>query len=220
MDISRFARNNAGLILDVVQGTPEWHALRRGKITGTAVHSLIAGGQGMDTVVKNLLIDRVSSSAGSDYKSAAMERGNLLEDEARKIFEIYLFDERKVLEVGAIIHPKIKNFMISPDGLYSEYGLIEIKCLEAKNYIDHYIEYKKNPSGFKFLEPKYNTQVQAGLSCSKNDHAVGIIYNPDFSGNEYIEFYIEPDLAFIGMIEDKVSEAEFMANEYFKRYFS
>lgn len=201
-----YCRNEQGII-NISQGSSEWLELRRGKITGTRAHTVLVNGKGLNTLIDELVIEMLSVSSTEPYKSHSMQRGNDLEPLAREAFSIAELDYREVIEVGCVIHPKIKDFMISPDGLFSEYGLLEIKCFESKNYFEHLKAYKNDPFGFKFLDNKYNTQVQAGLSCTGNDFAKGVIYNPDFIGNEYIEFHIERDEKTIKLIEEITEEA-------------
>lgn len=216
--MSKFARNEAGLILDVVQGSPEWLTLRRGKITGTMAHAIWVGGKSASDAVDLLVIEEVSTAEIGLVKTKAMKRGNALEDEARSMFEIAKADRRDVLQVGGINHKSISDFFISPDGLYKDYKNLEIKCLEAKNFYEHLKAFRDKPASFRFLDDSYNTQVQAGLSCSGNDATTCVIYNPDFPDHEYIEFDIERNDQFIRILEEKIEEALYNKSQLIKRY--
>jgi len=213
----KICRNESGIISDVAQGSEEWLSLRRGKVTGTRAHTVLCNGKGVQTLIDELVIELLSERQES-FKSAAMMRGNELEPQARRAFEIAEFEERKVYEVGCVMHPTIKDFMISPDGLFEEYGILEIKCFEAKNYFEHLKAFKSNPSGFTFLDKKYITQVQAGLSCTQNDFARCVIYNPDFLGNEYIEFGIERDESVISQLEELTEEVIYKRDEILREF--
>lgn len=213
----KICRNESGIIIDVAQGSEEWLNLRRGKVTGTRAHTVLCNGKGSQTLVDELVIELMSEPKES-YKSAAMIRGSELEVYARKAFEIAEFERREVVEVGCVMHPSIRDFMISPDGLFQDYGLLEIKCFEAKNYFEHLRDYKRDPSGFTFKDKKYITQVQAGLCCTQNDFARCVIYNPDFYGNEYIEFEIERDEKTISLLEELVQEVIYKRDEILKEF--
>ena len=72
---------------DVIQGTPEWHELRKGKMTG--MHGAAIGnyGKGLETycrkVVRGMFIEEPPG-----YVSKDMERGNELEPIARQVLRI------------------------------------------------------------------------------------------------------------------------------------
>lgn len=209
--MSKFLKNIKGLV-DVEQGSQEWLDRRKGKITGTRAHTALVNGKGLETLIDQLVIELISHSSEESYKSAAMIRGNELEPIAREAFEVAELDFREAKTVGCIMHPTLKNFMVSPDFLFEDYGVGEIKCFEAKNYYEHWKAFKSNPSKFTFLDKKYITQVQANLACTQNDHAVGIIFNPDFYNREYIEFVIERDEKTISLLEEIIEEVDFKVN--------
>lgn len=192
-----------GNIIDIPQGSSEWLELRRGKVTGTAAHTVLTFGKGKDTLIDRLVVESISKANFNGFKSDAMKRGNELEPIAASEFLIRN-GFPNVIEVGMIQHERIKDFMVSPDRLVEPYQGLEIKCFEAKNYYEHLKAYKEDPNNFKFLDNQYNTQVQACLACTGNDLWYGVIYNPDFEGNEYIQFEIKRDEAMIAELEEKV----------------
>lgn len=192
-----------GKIIDVPQGSSEWLELRRGKVTGTACHTILEFGKGKDTFIEKLVIESISTTDLEWYKSRSMRRGNELEPEASLEFEIRN-GFPSVVEVGMVQHERIDGFLVSPDRLVEPYKGLEIKCFEAKNYYEHLKAYKADRKNFKFLDNQYNVQVQACLACTGNDIWYGVIYNPDFTGNEYIQFEIERNEAMIAELEEKV----------------
>lgn len=198
--------NRKGTIINVEQGSSEWLELRRGKITGTSASTVLTFGKGLDTLIDKLVIEMISKANTEVFKSEAMVRGSELESIARTEFEIRNgFCE--AVEVGMVQHDRIKDFLVSPDGLLAPYSGIEIKCFEAKNYYEHLKAFKENPKDFNFLEKKYRVQVQACLACTGNDHWNVVIYNPDFEGNEYIQFTIERDEDMVSELEEKIEQA-------------
>ena len=204
-----------GKIINVEQGSSEWLDLRRGKITGTSAHTVLVFGKGKDTLVDQLVIEMISKADFNQFKSDAMKRGNELEPLASDEFEIRNgFPE--VHQIGMIQHERISDFIVSPDRIVEPYLGLEIKCFGAKNYYEHLVSYKKDPLNFKFLENQYNTQVQACLACSGADGWYGVIYNPDFGENDYIQFEIERDEALISELEEKIEQALFERDEKLK----
>ena len=192
-----------GKIIDIPQGSSEWLELRRGKVTGTSAHTVLTFGKGKDTLIDRLVIESISNADFNSFKSDAMKRGNELEPEAALEFEIRN-GFPNVAEVGMVQHERIDGFLVSPDRLVEPFKGLEIKCFEAKNYYEHLKAYKADRKNFKFLDNQYNVQVQACLACTGNDMWYGVIYNPDCSGNEYIQFEIERDEAMIAELEEKV----------------
>lgn len=123
----------------VLQGTPEWFEQRRGKVTASRIADLMAKTKsGYSTSRQNylmqLLCERLTGKVEEGYKSAAMQRGNDLEAEARNWYQLETGES--VEEVSFIDHPKINFAGASPDGLVGAEGLIEIKCPNTATHIE------------------------------------------------------------------------------------
>ncbi|WP_455012158.1 lambda exonuclease family protein [Haemophilus parahaemolyticus] len=123
----------------VLQGTPEWFEQRRGKVTASRIADLMAKTKsGYSTSRQNylmqLLCERLTGKIEEGYKSAAMQRGNDLEAEARNWYQLETGES--VEEVSFIDHPKINFAGASPDGLVGAEGLIEIKCPNTATHIE------------------------------------------------------------------------------------
>ena len=123
----------------VLQGTPEWFEQRRGKVTASRIADLMAKTKsGYSTSRQNylmqLLCERLTGKIEEGYKSAAMQRGNDLEAEARNWYQLETGES--VEEVSFIDHPKINFAGASPDGFVGAEGLIEIKCPNTATHIE------------------------------------------------------------------------------------
>lgn len=123
----------------VLQGTPEWFEQRRGKVTASRIADLMAKTKsGYSTSRQNylmqLLCERLTGKIEESYKSAAMQRGNDLEAEARNWYQLETGESVK--EVSFIDHPEINFAGASPDGLVGAEGLIEIKCPNTATHIE------------------------------------------------------------------------------------
>lgn len=124
-------------IIDVEQRSPEWFAARMGIPTASAFATALAGGEGktrtayMMKLAGELL---TGEPMAEGYVSADMERGRIMEDEAR---DYYAFTKR--------VEPKIVGFIrngrkgASPDSLIGESGGLEIKSAAAHVQIDRLI---------------------------------------------------------------------------------
>lgn len=148
---------------DVVQGTPEWLALRAGKWSASK-GAIIMGGldtSGLASYIKDIAWERVYGLPPEDgFKSKAMERGNAEEPNAR---DWYAFDRDVVIEeVGFVEHARIPNLGWSPDGLYNAgRNAIEAKCPLHKAWM----ECKRTGK----IPSEYRWQVKFGLFVGELD---------------------------------------------------
>ena len=150
------------IIRDIVQGSPEWMALRVGKIGGSRIADLLTEGRNGESLIrrkyKNELIrERLTGRKLDTYKTPAMQRGIDLEPMARAWYEVH----RNVFvdQVAIVLHPTIEGGQCSPDGIVeSTNSLIEIKIPNPENHLDNILTQGKQ------LE-QYHDQVQWQLAC-------------------------------------------------------
>lgn len=106
-----------------IQGTAEWHALRKTKVTATDAAPIL--GVAYRKTVLEAYNDKLSSAV-STYDNEDMKRGRDLEKQALAKFEditSYLMTSKVVL------HPTIDYMMASLDGMeLSGKAIVEIKC--------------------------------------------------------------------------------------------
>ena len=126
-----------------VQGSPEWHALRAGKIKG----SVCAAYEGKHPYQKpaDLVRQEVRalSGASSEFTMVpAVAHGSMMEDYARIFLE--KLQGYTVEETGLVVHSKYDFLAASPDGLIGMDGCAEFKC--------PYPQYTKTP--YSIFEPK------------------------------------------------------------------
>jgi putative phage-type endonuclease len=143
------------------QRTPEWFAKRAGKITGSRVNAIAAGTTSQ--IAKNLLAtlkwERRTGVCAPTYCNDDMERGTILEAEARKEYEI---DQLVVVEeVDFILHPEHDFIGISPDGLVGDDGMVEIKCPAETSA---HLHQQHIDSGY--YAKQYKHQINLQLACT------------------------------------------------------
>ena len=145
----------------IEQGTPEWHELRRGKVTASRVADILAKTKtGLSASRQNYLIElalqRTTKTIEESYTNAAMEWGTNTEPQARVAYEVKTGNF--VDQVPFIDHPTLKWFGCSPDGLVDKDGLLEIKCPNSATHWEY----------FKAKEPpkKYFIQMQAQMAVT------------------------------------------------------
>ena len=160
---------------DIEQGTDEWHALRRGKITASAVGRLItatgkpAANDTSRAQLLQLLAERITGESEASFYGDDMARGHLLEPLAR---DLYAKHHSPVNECGFVTRTFDSGLVLgySPDGLVGNDGLIEIKSPRQKNHLKAMLADK--------VPAEYVPQVQLGLAVTGRAWCDFISYAP------------------------------------------
>lgn len=134
------------------QRSPEWFAMRAGKITGSAFDDVMnvlksgEAGAARKNLIVRLAIERLTGECVESFQNDAMRRGAELEPEARAAYEAQTGE--LVESVAFLAHPSLPFVGVSPDGLVDG-GLVEFKCpasmhkhLDALQNGAHAIEYR------------------------------------------------------------------------------
>ena len=159
----------------IAQGSLEWHQMRLGKVTASRVADILAKTKtGPSASRQNYLIElalqRTTGIIQESYSNSAMEWGTQTEPQARVAYEVNT--NNFVDTVAFIDHPSIEWFGCSPDGLVSDRGLVEIKCMQPKGHWE-VIKTKEIPKN-------YWIQQQAQLSCTNREWNDYVGFNPIF----------------------------------------
>ena len=147
---------------EIIQGTPEWHQARLGKVTASKPSDVMALGRGgapsatPATYRAQLVVERLTGNPTEGFTNAAMAHGTETEPQARATY--ILTTGRMVSEVGFIDHPSISMAGASPDGLIGSDGLIEIKCPNSATHI-------ATLRGSE-IDGKYLKQMQWQMACT------------------------------------------------------
>jgi hypothetical protein len=114
--------------------------LRLGKATASKIQSIVARTKsgtvsaGRKNYTAQLVLERLTGQHDdSGFKSAAMDRGNEVEEQARQAYSF--LNSIEVTEASFIDHPTIKMSGCSPDGLAGAVGLTEFKCPEPAQHL-------------------------------------------------------------------------------------
>lgn len=150
------------IIINCEQRSECWHEHRTGRITSTRFKNLVSKEttDSYKDLVTNIACEIITHKMEETYSNADMERGIELEPIARKEYET-LFDT-DVKTVGFLIPDEDHKYHdwigISPDGILSDNGLLEIKCPKMRTHFE-YIERNELPSEYRY-------QVQGQLFVS------------------------------------------------------
>jgi putative phage-type endonuclease len=200
------------IIRGIEQGSPEWMALRIGKIGGSRVTDVLTEGRGgAESLTKRkykneLIRERLTGRKLDTYKTPAMQRGIDLEPMARAWYEVKY--NTFVDQVAIVLHPSIDGGQCSPDGIVeATNSLIEIKIPNPENHLDNLL------TGGKQLEQYYD-QVQWQLACMPEKEFCDLVsYDPEmpdhlqgfvkriYRDDEYINNMQNAVIAFLSEIE-------------------
>lgn len=170
-------------IHNIEQGTDEWFECRKGKMTASNAHTISVAGKGLETYIKTIVADMFASKKEEGYQSKAMERGSMLEAQARSIYK--LINGVDIEQVGFIEHSEYVG--CSPDGLIGDDGGIEIKCINNKDYFQLLIGEEKPDIGHIY-------QSQMCMMITNREWWDLVYYNPNFSKSMIINRLIKDDI--------------------------
>ena len=117
---------------DIEQRSEEWHHIKKGKITGTVLKSLMGTPKARQEALYEIIAQRLTVGV-DDQDENAMARGVRLESDAVSEFE--LETGLKVTIVGFSQNEENPFIANSPDGLIGENKAIEVKCMGGKNHV-------------------------------------------------------------------------------------
>lgn len=183
------------------QRTDEWFSARLGCVTASRTADVMAKTKSgysasRANYMAQLITERLTGQPAEGFSSAAMQWGTDTEPQARMAYE--LMTGETVQETGFVMHPSIKFFGASPDGLVGSDGLLEIKCPNTSTHIDTLLA-DKVPS-------KYLTQMHVQMICTGRNWCDFVSFDPRLPGD--MSFWMQRvhrDDAFCKEIEAEVS---------------
>jgi len=196
---------------DIIQGTPEWHDLRRGVLTSTAIKTLItptgklADNDKTRAHVYEVAAQRITDRTEDNYTSFDMMRGHMEEVLSR---DLYAQHYAPVTECGFITNNSL-GFTVgySPDGLVGEDGIIEIKSAKAK------IQVQRITDGV--IPQEHYAQVQTGLWVTGRKWCDFISYS---NGMKMMVVRVNADPDYHALIEQAAKAFEAKVSEVMMAY--
>jgi putative phage-type endonuclease len=185
---------------NIVQGSPEWLALRAGKVTASRVADVVAKTKTGVSASRakyagELIAERLTGQPAERFTNGAMAWGTEKEPDARKAYEFYR--DTDVAEVAFVLHPTIADSGASPDGLVDVEGLLEIKCPETHTHIETLLN--------RAVPSKYVTQMMWQMSCTGRKWCDFVSFDPRLP--ESMQFFcqrVHRDEAVIAELEREV----------------
>ncbi|WP_181708776.1 lambda exonuclease family protein [Chthonobacter rhizosphaerae] len=158
---------------DVIQRSPEWHALRLGKVTASRISDMVAKtksgwGASRANYAAELVAERLTGRPAEAFRTAAMQWGTDTEPDARIAYEWHR--DVTVSEVAFVLHPRIPQAGASPDGLVGDSGLVEIKCPNTATHIETLLG--------QAIPTKYVLQMQWQMACTDRRWCDFVSFDP------------------------------------------
>lgn len=158
------------IITGIEQRSPEWHALRKGRLTGTSIKTVMVG----RLATKNKLLQSMRAEMDGAplkpfYCSDDMQYGIEYEPMARARYDFEY--DTELFTPAFVIHGKYKFIGVSPDGM--NYDLMaEFKCLKKSTHHQHVL------TGDQLN--KYKAQLQAQMWVCEKPLAHFICFRHDY----------------------------------------
>lgn len=188
---------------EIEQGTEEWHHLRKGKITGTTLESIMGTPKARQEAMYEIIAERltVGVEREMDYENP-MDRGNRLEPEALAMFEI----EHNVTidRTGFCEHDDQAFIANSPDGLIGETEAVEVKCPQGKNYVKMWLT-NEVPKDYQWQT------IQYFVVNEKLEKLYFVGYNPEIPMHPLHVIEVKRE-----SIKDLIEQARIAQDEFLK----
>jgi len=155
------------------QRTPEWFAMRAGKVTASRVADVLAKTKSGPSASRanymaELIVERLTGEPAARFSNAAMEWGTEKEPDAIAAYEF--MHDATVSPAGFVLHPDSLETGASPDGFVGDEGLIEVKCPNTATHIETLLTCK--------VPGKYVTQMQWQMACTGRAWCDFVSYDP------------------------------------------
>lgn len=178
------------------QGTPEWFAVKCGKISASNMSAVMAKGKGKTrmTYMRRLLAERLSNIPQETYTSGAMDRGVETEPQARMAYE-----ELNLVVVEQVGFIEVDEwFGCSPDGLVGDDGLVEIKCPNTATHVGYVLDDK--------MPTDYALQVQTQMLVTERKWVDFVSFDPRVPSIPIFQVRVDRDESKIQQIKDAVDD--------------
>lgn len=163
-------------VFDFAQRSPEWYAIRCGKLTGSCAADMLATIKSGEAAARRdlrtrLVIERLTGEPQEDgFISADMRRGMELEADAFKAYEA--FTGEMVRRTGFVAHASLPTGC-SPDGVIGNFrALIELKVPKSATHLK-YLRSRAVPSD-------YLAQVRHALWLTDAECCDFVSFDPRF----------------------------------------
>jgi len=182
-------------MFDCEQGSQAWFDLRCGRPTASKFNKIVTSkGEPSDqrkAYLYQLAGEAVAGAMEKSYQSADMQRGIIMEEEARNLYTVV---HEKVTKAGFCLADGPYKYGCSPDGLVGEAGVLEIKCPKASTHVKYLLVNK--------LPAEYFQQTQGQLLVTGREWIDFCSYYP---GIKPLIIRVTPDEKFLSALRVELS---------------
>ncbi len=176
------------IIENVAQGSAEWKHVRLGIPTSSNFNKIITikgePSKQKQKYMYQLAAERITGVKEDTYTNAIMERGIMIEAEARNIYEF--ITENEVEQIGFCYHSDKKLWGCSPDGLIGKDGVLELKSPLSHTHVGYLLSGK--------LPTDYFPQTQGQILVTGRKYVDFFSFYP---GMKPLLIKVEPNKKFI-----------------------
>ena len=172
--MKQFAMEQNSYAGQIEQGSPEWFAMRCGKVTASRIADVMAKprepGKGMRVnYMWQIVVERLTRQPMKTYQSKTMLEAHEWEPMARAAYTFHT--DHEVEQVAFVDHIDIPQCGCSPDGLVGKEGLVEIKCPELTAHMDTMLK--------DTIPSEYFKQMQFQMACTGRRWCDYVSFNAD-----------------------------------------
>lgn len=189
------------IIHNFEQGTPEWFAVRTGKVTASRFKDVLANGRGnapsktRQSYMMEVAAEILTGKMAESYSNEFMAWGTECEPLAREFYQEQNFEH--IEKVGFIEHADYIG--CSPDGLVGDKGLIEIKCPKTTTQMQRVLD--------DVFPAEYMAQVQGQLWICEREWCDFVSFDPRIKSDaKYFCVRVERDEKYIEQLKKGIND--------------
>lgn len=181
---------------EIAQNSDEWYNCRRGIVTASELHCVIANGRGgaesktRAKYMRRLAGEILTEEPAERFERPEFDRGHAMEPEIRSYYS--MVNDVDVKQVGFVRNGRIG---CSPDGLVGDKGAVEFKSKKPEVLIE-VLQAKELPS-------EHKAQVQGILMVTEREWVDFMAYWPKIPK---FELRVHRDEAYIGSLRRGVAQ--------------
>ena len=186
----------------IAQQSPEWFAMRVGKVTASCIADVMSAGRGSApsatraNYMARIIAERLSGKWTETFTSAAMQWGIETEATARAAYSAA--SGNAVQDATFCQHPTIKWAGATPDGIIGDDGLLEIKCPNTATHMQALLG--------AAIDSGYMKQMQFQMACTGRAWVDFVSFDPRLPENlQLLVRRVERNDAMIAEIEAAVT---------------
>lgn len=183
--------------LGFAQGSAEWQTARLGIPTSSQFGRIVTPTGKLSTqrlgYIGELLAEWALGEPYADFEDEWMERGRLLEPQARKAFAFEA--DADVRTVGFVYRDAERTVGCSPDGMIGEHATLELKCPKASTHLVWLAQGD--------IPRQHIPQVQGAIWVCGSTHAYFMSFHPNLPS---LVKRIDPDPAYQAALDEHMPE--------------